>query len=1092
MPAPQTEIIISIGDTVLDKRVISWGNYTIGSQDADIVIDEETIDAHHATLFLHPQNAFIEDLGSIHGTHVNDHRISKRVQMFSRQKIRLGTSVKLHIQRMAVEDDGEKSLPPEWAMLDRLFPEQFSPDHKFDVGELVGEGGMGSVYKIRELAIRRSVAMKVMNCEITEESLARFVEEAQITGQLEHPNITPVHEMGLDEFGRLYYTMKLIRGMTLRKVLGDLKDGNQATVAEFPLTRLLNIFEKVCDAVAFAHSKGVIHCDIKPDNIMIGTFGEVMLTDWGLARLLSRQKIPSFAKSENLDVSAISLRKPLENWGDERRIAGSAHYMSPEQARAENDALDQRSDIYSLGAILCHLLHLEKPFKGETPEEVLDNVRAGRIGPDLCSAEALEKTKYQRLPLPHIPGGKPPVSLLAVVGKAMRLTRSERYENVAALQEDLNAYQSGFAPSAERASTFKQLSLAVGRYKTACMIGLICFVLLAVGGTFAYWNISQVLAKLKSTAPKFATLAKTQIVQENFDEALDNISTAVNLVPADPDFLLQKGNLLESQMRFGEAVDAFREVRKNSSGPISEQAGKHEALCLKAHDSILKNGRPARELLKELLDLMTQENRSAAERKMIATALGEEGRLAYELWLQRLLALPISPESPISKRLGARDDGLLTLDLSHSDITDLSFIKGMPLAGLNLSNCPHIKDLSALTNISTLESVNISATDVRDLSPLEGLHLREIALQNTQVTDLTPLAGQPLKSVECSMTPVINFNPIVTDVLETLLIANTQVTDLAFLKGIALKVLRVDGCKDLTGLELLSDIPSLEVLVLPTDFYLWPIGNIQEIRKLKNHPGLERISANLKPETPVHLAGSKAEFWKLWEKDLSWIYPLRTMGLKPVLTHEANGTWNVNLRDQKITDISCLKDCRLNRLDLFDTLVSDLTPLAEQKELYALDLRLTAVTNLAPLAGLPIRELMLWRNQITDYSVFRSLTNLERLDLSETNFSDTRMLGSHKLQLLRLGSTRVMDLKPLEGMPLEKLHCDHIEVTDVSPLMNCKSLKWFVMPQAAKNYQVLRDHPSLEKLSYNWGAESEPDMTVEQFWSVHPKQTNEQ
>ena len=131
---------------------------------------------------------------------------------------------------------------------------------------------MGAVLQADQAAMRRRVAMKVMLEDGAESDAARFIEEAQITGQLEHPNIVPVHELGMDEQGQLFYTMKLVRGITLKKVLDLLAQGVEATVKKYPLPVLLTIFQKTCDAIAFAHSKHVIHRDLKPENIMLGDF----------------------------------------------------------------------------------------------------------------------------------------------------------------------------------------------------------------------------------------------------------------------------------------------------------------------------------------------------------------------------------------------------------------------------------------------------------------------------------------------------------------------------------------------------------------------------------------------------------------------------------------------------------------------------------------------------------------------------------------------------------------------------------------------------------------------------------------------------
>jgi serine/threonine protein kinase len=147
----------------------------------------------------------------------------------------------------------------------------------------IARGGMGAVVEIVDNGILRPVAMKVILGDEDPSRLERFVEEAQITGQLEHPNIVPVHELGVNGEGRAYFTMILVRGETLEEVLDAIAEGDRERIGRFPLPSLLEVFLKVCDAVAFAHSRGVIHRDLKPENVMVGRFGEVLVMDWGLS-----------------------------------------------------------------------------------------------------------------------------------------------------------------------------------------------------------------------------------------------------------------------------------------------------------------------------------------------------------------------------------------------------------------------------------------------------------------------------------------------------------------------------------------------------------------------------------------------------------------------------------------------------------------------------------------------------------------------------------------------------------------------------------------------------------------------------------------
>ena len=154
----------------------------------------------------------------------------------------------------------------------------------------MARGGMGAVLRAVDCDIRREVAVKYLLDQANARKKIRFVEEAQITGQLEHPNIVPIHELGVDARKRLFFSMKMVKGRSLAQVLETLRNGAAEATREYTLGRLLNIFVNVCNALAYAHSRGVVHRDLKPANIMVGDFGEVYVMDWGLAKVLNHAK----------------------------------------------------------------------------------------------------------------------------------------------------------------------------------------------------------------------------------------------------------------------------------------------------------------------------------------------------------------------------------------------------------------------------------------------------------------------------------------------------------------------------------------------------------------------------------------------------------------------------------------------------------------------------------------------------------------------------------------------------------------------------------------------------------------------------------
>jgi serine/threonine-protein kinase len=255
----------------------------------------------------------------------------------------------------------------------------------------IGRGGVGIVLRGRDVELNRDVAIKILRPEHREHAglTRRFVEEAQIGGQLEHPGIVPVHEMGTTPDGRPYFAMKLIQGRTLAEILKARRS------AADERDRWLSIFEQVCQTIAYAHARGVIHRDLKPANVILGAFGEVQVADWGLAKVVGRAEPTGGGPSTRVPSgeSAVSTTRTSssELLSQAGSVLGTLSYMPPEQARGESDLVDARSDVFALGAMLCEVLTGTPPYTGES-NEILEQARSAQLGPALsrlalCGAE---------------------------------------------------------------------------------------------------------------------------------------------------------------------------------------------------------------------------------------------------------------------------------------------------------------------------------------------------------------------------------------------------------------------------------------------------------------------------------------------------------------------------------------------------------------------------------------------------------------------------------------------------------------------------------------------------------------------------------
>ncbi len=288
---------------------------------------------------------------------------------------------------------------------------------RFTIEGEIGRGGMGVVKAVRDNVLRRLVAMKVLEQDDeTPAALApRFVEEAQITGQLDHPNIVPVHDFGVAADGlELHFTMKLVEGRTLSDLFSEL---HARPFDSDALEHALRIILKVCDAIAFAHSRGVIHRDIKPDNVMVGSHGQVYVMDWGIAHLVSGKRI-----AETEVVATDRGGRDLEG-----TIIGTPTHMAPEQARGDIAAIGPTTDVFGLGALLYDLLTGRGPHATETPHRTIEFARERTVPP----------------PEEHGIWPSLPPELCRITSQALETDPGDRHPNPQALADDIEKFLKG-------------------------------------------------------------------------------------------------------------------------------------------------------------------------------------------------------------------------------------------------------------------------------------------------------------------------------------------------------------------------------------------------------------------------------------------------------------------------------------------------------------------------------------------------------------------------------------------------------------------------------------------------------------------------
>ncbi len=300
------------------------------------------------------------------------------------------------LRESPTQGDGPITRPMSTELPDR------DADSRYRIDGEIARGGMGAILKGRDTDLGRDLAIKVLLESHKEkpELIQRFIEEAQIGGQLQHPGIAPVYELGQFSDQRPFFSMKLVKGETLSKLLAARKEPNADR------GRLLNIFEQVCQTMAYAHSRGVIHRDLKPSNIMVGAFGEVQVMDWGLAKVLPTGGVAD-EKTSQQKHQAKSIIQTRRSVGSDTpgsfgsagsdtqmgSVMGTPAYMPPEQALGEIDQLDQRADVFSLGAILCEILTGQPPYVADDATQVFRMASRGKLDEclkrlDVCDADS--------------------------------------------------------------------------------------------------------------------------------------------------------------------------------------------------------------------------------------------------------------------------------------------------------------------------------------------------------------------------------------------------------------------------------------------------------------------------------------------------------------------------------------------------------------------------------------------------------------------------------------------------------------------------------------------------------------------------------
>jgi serine/threonine protein kinase/Leucine-rich repeat (LRR) protein len=1007
----QLEFLIREVETGVVWCLSEEGDYIIGSDPScEIQLADQNISAEHARLIIKAEELMVEDLPSSQGTYLDGTKIEGQTKIRGGQKIEIGTVV------LEVEEANSQDF------VITFLKESIKPNN-YKMGSLIAQGGMGVVLDAFDLNLERTVAMKLLSSKIeaSRASILRFLRESRITGQLEHPNIVPVYEMGVNAEGIPFYTMKFVRGTTLKEILDQVAKGESEIIKKFPLPRLLTIFEKVCDAVAFAHSKGIIHRDLKPQNIMVGEYGEVLLLDWGLAKYVDDKNDSEFQARKVLqpDFSNSDTTQTMDGL-----VLGTPDFMAPEQLDSEAK-IDTRIDIFALGGILYNILTLRTPYGDSALDCKLNDIKnASFPSPVTITAN-----------LPHCPYGKAPLSLSAVTMKAMAPKSEARYQTVEELHQDIRAYQEGFITSVEEGGIFKSLFLLIKRHqKEAILIGTGIAIIIILSALFISKQFAlekarkDALQGMLNAENRRRALEEKALAEKRREWRLifeDDFSdpNVVNRWDVAGFWKVQDGELHV----WGERSRVVR-LKIPIRGDIRLEFDCHqEGKTLSDVSCFFGPWSPETDLRDLSLNSFlfaygannNTHNRMASYRKVVwsekaspivrgtryhvlAEKIGSQFRFVVNDKQVMKADLKDDYIGTIFDRFSVGIYGWMsdcyydnvrvyTLDLPQkSDLLDLgtdllvrgdySTAKTLLLEFCNSSTDP--KRLEQARQGISYASAQISLE--KEFPQLKAKILKEwpkaivslgeggikVTINDARIDNLNLLKDMPLSSLTCCYNHITSLEPLRGAPLTTLICSGNQIASLEPLRGMPLTFIQASD-NQITSLEPLRGMP---------------------LRSLSC--GFNQITS-LEPLKGMPLAALVCQ-----GNQISDLEPLKGMNMN-----------SLNIGHNRITSLEALRGMEVSNFFANDNPLQSLEPL-KGMSLTTIWCSNDQVTDLTPLQGMPLVFVYCMYNQI------KSLEPLRGMPLS----------------ILQCEENEITSLEPLKGIELNFLNCSHNQVTSLEPL----------------------------------------------------------
>jgi serine/threonine protein kinase len=622
----------------------------------------------------------------------------------------------------------------------------------------IAAGGEKVITLAHDHRLDRRIAMARAVRNQAPQDLEQFLREARLTANLAHPNIMPVYNMGLDEAGEPFFSMELIPGDSLKSIVRKLQDGDARYHLDYPLETLLNIFMKVCDAIAYAHSRNVLHLDIKPDNIRVGEFGEVLVCDWGLARVMNAVDDSQGVDMEELDGDI------LNDMTLSGTMKGTPGFMAPEQTQAYGTKT-QQTDVYALGALLYMLLTFKLPVEGKSANEVIQNTRAGKV-----------ISPRRRRPDRRVPKG-----LVAVIMKALALNPEDRYQTVMDLHREIQLFLTGHPTQAEHAGWITQTSLLLQRHSRIAFLLIFFLILLAlvIGGNLV--AISQekaeAVAARKNAEANFNLYKNEQEVSQALGQGLGE---AVSYTVRSRDFVNASSmiQLLETGLK--ENIDTVKRQNLYEQKGILHFVLQEFNAANESFDAAGETKRigQLRELSRKYSQIKTVDNKRLTDKQL--AEMFRESTTAHQMTLyyvyyhhmrrrpsrakpEEYVPLAAAVLDKLNYSNYSRKNGLKVEFSKEGNLLDLS---GSPYTVFSI-NIIGVYRRNVLAPLQ-LKTLNLNRTRLENLHELRGVRLDELSIVGV------PIANRNKTSMNNQLSPlrlkrlVLNVDQYPTDTVEFL------------------------------------------------------------------------------------------------------------------------------------------------------------------------------------------------------------------------------------------------------------------------------------------------------------------------------------